>query len=1109
MSLTYRHGMAPILRHLIVALTLLLSAGGMAQTAGPVVVPKDLELSLWAREPMLKNPVALSFDNRERLYVVETARRSTVDIDIRSHRPWLIDDLSNQSINDLRRFFRSKMAPEKSAENARWLTDRNGDGSHDWRDLKEVKERVHWLEDTTGDGKADRAQVFAEGFNEEINGVMAGVLPWEDQVWATIYPDLWRLQDRDRDGIAEIQESVFRGFGVHAAFDGHDLHGLTIGPDGKLYFSVGDNGFSVMTREGTRLHHPNTGGVLRMNTDGTQLEVFALGLRNVQEITFDEYGNLFSVDNDGDLADERERFVYIVEGSDSGWRTNWQFRYRGWSNVTGQPDYNPWIAEQMWIPHWDGQPAYLTPPLSNYSVGPSGFKYNPGTAINGAYKRHFFLAQFPVNKITAFQVRPKGAYFEMTGEHVFLSGMMASALNFSPSGAMFIADWDGMWSPNEKGAIYKLDDPRGTDSTIRKEVRQLLRDGVKSRPLPELRQLLGHEDMRIRQMVQFEIVHRADAAPLFATAIDTAAPQLARVHALWGLAQLKPSGSVSRIPFRDPDSEIRAQSARLAGELGEPAATTALLTLLSDPSARVQFHAAMSLGKLHSRLAFDPILRMLDTNRNQDAYLRHAAVMALTGIGDVEALSGMTSHPSAHVRAGAVVALRRLKSPALTRFLHDHNLWVRREAVRAIHDDFSVPEALPELAALLDEPDLPEDESIVRRAISANLRLGTEQNALRLVQFSLDPSRSEPMRIEALESLGAWNRTPYVDRVEGRIRTVPMRHPTLGDELIQKNLGALLQTPIPNLTETLTTILTRNGVETDPTVFAGWVAAPLQPVSLRIQSLRLLARLKADQLDSAVRSALTAQPVALRQAGLEVLADSKPDFFARHIQSPDTHLSIPELQTAVRFAATTRQAEPFLLKSVQSLLEGSLPKELELDVTEATRVNPSQAMAARSKLLQGRIDPNDPLAPYRSALHGGDPVRGMEIFKTHAAGQCVRCHEAGGDGRQVGPVLTGIADRATPEYLLESVVTPSARLAPGFESVSLSTTDGETVDGILVKDSDGSVTLRLASGELLTVTHQQIEERSTSKVSAMPPMTDVLTPFEIRDLVAYLTTLKK
>ena len=76
---------------------------------------QGFEISLWAREPMLKNPVALSFDDRGRLYVVETARRSTVDIDIRGHQSWIVDDLSNQSIDDLRRFFRTKMSPEKSA----------------------------------------------------------------------------------------------------------------------------------------------------------------------------------------------------------------------------------------------------------------------------------------------------------------------------------------------------------------------------------------------------------------------------------------------------------------------------------------------------------------------------------------------------------------------------------------------------------------------------------------------------------------------------------------------------------------------------------------------------------------------------------------------------------------------------------------------------------------------------------------------------------------------------------------------------------------------------------------------------------------------------------
>ena len=212
----------------------------LAQTTNTPIPRPGFEIAVWAREPMLRSPVALSFDDWGRLYVVETARRGSVDIDIRAHQEWLVDDLSNQTVDDLRRFFRSRMSPEKSGENASWLRDYNGDGSHDWRDLMEVKERVHRLEDTKGTGKADRAQVFAEGFNEEISGVLAGVLAWGRDVLVTVYPDLWRLQDKDGDGVADSQESLFRGFGVHAGFDGHDLHGLTVGPEGKIYFSVGD-----------------------------------------------------------------------------------------------------------------------------------------------------------------------------------------------------------------------------------------------------------------------------------------------------------------------------------------------------------------------------------------------------------------------------------------------------------------------------------------------------------------------------------------------------------------------------------------------------------------------------------------------------------------------------------------------------------------------------------------------------------------------------------------------------------------------------------------------------------------------------------------------------
>ncbi len=95
---------------------------------------KSLRLTEWASQPMLLNPVALSFDYQGRLFVVETARRGTVDIDIRSHKDWVIDDLSNKNIPQLRKMFRTKMAPELSEKNKTWLQDRNSDGSHDWRD---------------------------------------------------------------------------------------------------------------------------------------------------------------------------------------------------------------------------------------------------------------------------------------------------------------------------------------------------------------------------------------------------------------------------------------------------------------------------------------------------------------------------------------------------------------------------------------------------------------------------------------------------------------------------------------------------------------------------------------------------------------------------------------------------------------------------------------------------------------------------------------------------------------------------------------------------------------------------------------------------------------
>src|SRR5262249_26570223 len=236
-------------------------------------------------------------------------------------------------------------------------------------------------------------------FNTALDGIASGVLARKDRVWLTNIPELWLLEGTDAQGRAKSRQSLSHGYGVHFNFAGHDLHGLVFGPDGKLYFSMGDRGATVSTKEGKTLAYPDEGTVFRCNADGTELEVIYRGLRNPQELAFDNYGNLFTGDNDFDHGDE-ERLVYVVEGGDSGWRLGYQHTLIGY-------EYVPWKSEEIWMAHqsrladYNGQrmpsrtpdtgrrPAAYLPPISNIDSGPAGLAFYPGTGLPGKYNDHF------------------------------------------------------------------------------------------------------------------------------------------------------------------------------------------------------------------------------------------------------------------------------------------------------------------------------------------------------------------------------------------------------------------------------------------------------------------------------------------------------------------------------------------------------------------------------------------------------------------------------------------------------------------------------------------------------------------------------------------------
>jgi quinoprotein glucose dehydrogenase len=571
-------------------------------------VAPGLKVDLWAAEPMLANPVAFNFDEKGRAYVCETFRLAAGVDDIRQIMDWLDEELACRTVDD------------RLAEMKRHLGDRfNSYTNH--------SERIQFIEDTNGDGKADRSTIFAEQFNTSLDGIGAGVLARNGNVWYANIPNLWLLRDTNNDGVADIQKSLHYGFGVRVGFLGHDLHGVHFGPDGKIYFSIGDRGSNIKVVDGRNVGYPDAGSVFRCNPDGSELELFAFGLRNPQDLVFDQYGNLFTGDNNSDSGDQA-RWVYLVEGGDSGWRVGYQFMENPYSR-------GPFNAEKLWYPAFEHQAAYIVPPIANISSGPSGVAFFPGTGLPAQFKDHFFLVDFrggaTDSGVHTFRLRPKGASFELVDRDHFIWGILATDIKFGPQGGAYVSDWVEGWGMTGKGRLYRVHDSALDKDALTLETKDLLAQGMAKRSAGELAKLLAHPDMRVRQEAQFELAERGIES--VDTLIEVArknSNQLARIHAIWGIGQILSrfhfaTGTESGLPttpqvepvyrctdvltslLSDRDPEIRAQSAKVAGEQHSIAAYDGLIKLLTDSSARARFFAAMSLGKLGKREAIPAI----------------------------------------------------------------------------------------------------------------------------------------------------------------------------------------------------------------------------------------------------------------------------------------------------------------------------------------------------------------------------------------------------------------------------------------------------------------------------------------------------------------------
>lgn len=1079
----------------------------------PVELAEGFELNLWASEELISDPVGLDVDNKGRLFVTNTTRSWSSEFDIRDHRNWMDEAMTWSSVEDRRDFLHRELAPERSDENESWLPDRNEDGSHDWKDLTVQKEKVYRVDDRDGDGVADRSQLFIEDFHSEVTDVAGAILSFHDTIYLGVAPDMWRLKDTDGDGMANEKESISHGYGVHIGFSGHGMSGATYGPDGRIYWGIGDIGFNGKS-DGRHWKYPNRGVIARSDPDGSNFEIFAMGVRNTFEFSFDKYGNLISVDNDGDHAGESERLVYLVKGSDTGWRHNWQF---GKYDDPNNNSYKVWMDEEMYKPRQEGQAAYFIPPVANYHNGPAGMAYNPGTALSEKWNDHFFVAEYTGStarsRIHAFTLEQSGAGFELETDQVVEQGILATGMDFGPDGALYFADWIEGWQTNSKGRIWKLDTPAAADSAIRKETQQILGEEFDSRPEEELLTLLGHRDMRVRMKAQFELAEREEAgAQALQKAIDSD-HQLTRLHGIWGIGQLARDEAYFAKPLiavlKDNDPEVRAQAAKVLGDVQYEPAGDQLIPLLKDDEARPQFFAAQALGELAYEPAVDPIIEMLEANNDEDVYLRHAGTLALAQIGQAEPILALEDSPSRALRIAAVVALRRMEHPGIARFLDDEDEYIVTEAARAINDDWSIEEALPALAAVLEHNRF-DSEALLRRAINANLRIGGPEATKRLADYAVQEGAPDSMRVEAISTLGVWSNPPELDRVTGRYRGQPDLNPDHAREALATIIDPLLEASNEQLR--IASLQSIGNLNYQPAIKK--IFTHLQndtSPEVRVAALKGLQAMDFNQIEKAIQIALNdqSQQVRMTALGLTPTLDLSDQQIVDLLSSVLGKGENREQQVVLETLGEMRSqpANEVLVEELDKLLAGNYPNELQLDLIMAARTSHADSLVTMLEQYKSSKSSDDVVAANRELLYGGNAETGRELVFGHEAAQCMRCHAVGGDGASVGPDLANIGTTLSREQLLESLLAPNARIAPGYGTVAVTLEDGEKVSGVVREETDTQLVLQSADGSSHEIEKNSIAERQSAP-SSMPPMGTLLEKREIRDMVEFLSTLK-
>ncbi len=357
-------------------------------------VAPGLEVSVFASEPMLRNPTDMDIDERGRVWITE-------------------------GVN-----YRSTFQP--------------------WGTLQPAGDKVIVLEDTDGDGVADKQTVFYQG--PDINSAL-GICVFGNKVIVSRSPNVFVLTDTDGDGKADKKEILFSGIG--GVDHDHGVHAFTFGPDGKLYFCFGNLGGQLKDRDGKLVHDiegnpvSNTGQpyrqgmVFRCNVDGSDVEVMAYNFRNNYEVAVDSFGTLWQSDNDDD-GNRATRINYVMEHGNFGYT----------DELTGAGWFEKRTNLEKDIPnrHWHQNDPGVVPNLLMTGAGaPTGILVYEGNSLPETFRGQMIHADAGTRVVRSYPVQPDGAGYRADSVNILSTPdtwFRPSDVCIAPDGSLYVADWN-------------------------------------------------------------------------------------------------------------------------------------------------------------------------------------------------------------------------------------------------------------------------------------------------------------------------------------------------------------------------------------------------------------------------------------------------------------------------------------------------------------------------------------------------------------------------------------------------------------------------------------------------------------------------------------------